>query len=151
LLFHLKTNIITRVFKQERESPLSYEVHGTISLDQIQTAVKLEREHLRLTPEDFIEAYKGLLWLIESMLQSAERYWQSRVRFLRGKDVDVISASKFTPVKGGIKLTIEVRPTEDTVIYFAEKHYLLHRIIKARRRALKEALYQKEIRKRVRS
>jgi len=101
--------------------------------------------------EDFIEAYKGLLWLIESMLQSAERYWQSRIKFLRVKDVEVISTSRFSPIKGGIKLTIEVRPTEETVIHFAEKHHLLYRLLKARKKSLKKALYYKEMRKRVRS
>jgi len=113
-------------------------------------AVKAEQEGLSLTAQDFIEAYKGLLWLIESMLQSAERYWQSRVRFLRTKEVEVISTSKFSPTKGGIRLTIEVKPSEDTVIHFAEKHHLLYRILQARKKSLKKALYQKEMRKRVR-
>jgi len=136
---------------------LPYGVYGQISIDQIQMAVKAKQEGFALTPEDFIEAYKGLLWLVESMLQSAERYWQSRVRFLRTKEVEVVSTSKFSPIKGGIKLTIEVKPTEDTVIHFAEKHHLLDRILRARRKALKEvsrqrarqALYNKEVRKRV--
>jgi len=130
---------------------MPYEPHTRVSLDQIQVAVKAEREGLPLTAEDFIESYKGLLWLIESMLQSAERYWQSRVRFLRTKEVEVISNSKFSPVKGGIKLTIEVKPSEDTVIHFAEKHYLLYNLLRARKKSLKKALYRKEVRKRLRA
>jgi len=148
---------------------MPYAIRGRIDLDQIQVAVKAEHEGLPLTPQDFIDAYKGLLWLIESMLQSTERYWQSRIRLLRTKDVEVDAKSRFAPIKGGIKLVIEVKPTEDTVIYFAEKHYLLDRILKARvkslketarqkyeharawrkRRTLKKVLYQEEIRKRV--
>jgi len=129
---------------------LTYEPQIQVSIDQIQLAVKAEQKGLPLTAEDFIEAYKGLLWLIESMLQSAERYWQSRIRFLRTRDVEVTSASKFAPIKGGIKLIIEVKPTEDTVIHFAEKYYLLDRLLKKRKIALKKALYQREVRRRLR-
>jgi len=130
---------------------LPYEPHVRVSIDQIQVAVKAEAEGLPLTAQDFIEAYKGLLWLIESMLQSAERYWQSRVKLLRTKEVEVISTSKFSPIKGGIRLTIEVKPSEDTVIHFAEKFYLLDRLLRARRKSLKKALYRKEVRKRLRA
>jgi len=130
---------------------LPYEPHVKVSIDQIQVAVKAEAEGLPLTAQDFIEAYKGLLWLIESMLQSAERYWQSRVKLLRTKEVEVISTSKFSPIKGGIRLTIEVKPSEDTVIHFAEKFYLLDRLLRARRKSLKKALYRKEVRKRLRA
>jgi len=130
---------------------LSHEPHLKVSLDQIQVAVKAEHEGLPLSAEDFIESYKGLLWLIESMLQSAERYWQRRVKFLRTKEVEVVSSPKFSPIKGGIKLTIEVKPTEDTVIHFAEKYWLLDRVLKARKKSLRKALYRKEMRKRVRA
>ncbi|MEM2196417.1 MAG: hypothetical protein QXH10_09280 [Ignisphaera sp.] len=99
---------------------------------------KVDEEASTPTKEDFVRAMKGLAWIIGTMLESTLSYWNFRVRFLRERNIDVVSKVKVEPLEKGYRAIIEVEATDETINYFALKSFELNKLVKARRRVLKE-------------
>jgi len=98
-----------------------------------------------LSKKDYIYAVKGLAWLIGTVLDSTLNYWQSRVKFLRVRNVDIVSNVRVEPTEKGYRAIIEVEPTDETIGYFAQKYWELDKIVKMRRRVLKQVARIKKL------
>lgn len=100
-----------------------------------------------VSEEDVIWSLKQLMWILDETLRAVERYYQAQVRYLRARDVDVISTSKLVPTKKGLRLIIDVKVPDETVLFFAENQGVLSRLIRDKRISVRKAKIIKESKK----
>jgi len=100
-----------------------------------------------ISKEDVIWALKQLVWVLDETLRSAERYVQAQMRYLRARDLDVVMTSKLVPTKRGVKLIIDAKIPEETVMFFAYNQGALSRLVRDKRISIRKAKIMKEMRK----
>jgi len=85
-----------------------------------------------VSKEDFVEALRLLVWLIESKLSIIQKYWAFRARELRVKNIDLRSVVKMEPLDKGARLIIEAEATDETVVEYAKQMHVLYKLMRKR-------------------
>ena len=109
-----------------------------------------ELDKIPLRRKDFIEALKGINWLIETQLNFGIRYLQYKLGDLRRKGVDAKYSTKIENIENGVRLVIDVTVDEDTVILFAKRYWMLDNLLRRQKKSLKRYPWHKELLKFVR-
>jgi len=99
----------------------------------------------KLARQNIHDALQGLCWLLEKILQSTTRFIHYKARELRLRGVDVICSTRLEPIDMGMRLTIDLTLTEDTVIFFALKSWQLEKILKRKIRSISEVARKKVV------
>lgn len=106
-----------------------------------------EKEKIPIQKEDIIWALKQLVWVMDETLRTTERYFQAQIRYLRAKDLDVITTTRLIPLEKGMRLEIEISIPDETILFFAQNQGALSRLIRDKRISIRKAKIIRETKK----
>jgi len=109
-------------------------------------AIELKK-NTPLEVEDIEWSIRGLAWLTEQTMRSAERFFQHLMSNLLTYNVELITKSKLVPTETGFRLELEVEIPDDTVIYYAYRLNELVKLLNKKRQSIRISKYIRESRR----